>query len=370
MRPGGAKTLHKASQIIFRRITGTDFFNIYKPPQAGGGGQSYIDSNVAVQNWKAFLSPFTPQANSQGYPVWMIPIHSLGSSYDQTVTIAQRRPSSVSIRSQKIESQSANRIRAWHPNYTSFPRPSTKLHSGTDSQITPLIGGLVVYLIRDTKNNFWAGWFKTKSPPNNWKVDNRLKPMFSLNNGHINLSPPINFHENEVNWPFDKNDNVSSYEQAKLPKEKSATQPASSIEEKILADLFGQDEASNLPPEEKLVVSKIRKRNAAAVKKLKDLYKGQCQISGSEFVFEKSDGTLYTEAHHLIPLGKGGFDSPLNLVVVSAHIHRMLHYANVSNIDVSKISDNRLQISINEKKFQIKWHPKHAEAVKSSLKNN
>ena len=50
-------------------------------------------------------------------------------------------------------------------------------------------------------------------------------------------------------------------------------------------------------------------------------------------------------------------------------IHRMLHYAKVSEINLSKIKNNKLEIKINEEDFQISWHPDHFKTVETSLKD-
>jgi hypothetical protein len=47
----------------------------------------------------------------------------------------------------------------------------------------------------------------------------------------------------------------------------------------------------------------------------------------------------------------------------------MLHYATVSNIDLTKIKDHKLKIKINEKDFEITWHPEHTKTVIKSLKD-
>ena len=76
-------------------------------------------------------------------------------------------------------------------------------------------------------------------------------------------------------------------------------------------------------------------RNQKIVAALKALYGGRCQLTGDQFVFKKTDGELYCEAHHLLALGSGGADSPYNLVIVSPLIHRMFHYAEVSGLDLN-----------------------------------
>jgi 5-methylcytosine-specific restriction protein A len=95
------------------------------------------------------------------------------------------------------------------------------------------------------------------------------------------------------------------------------------------------------------------------------VYRGECQLTGTKYAFKKTDGRLYSEAHHLIPLGEGGADLRRNLIIISPLIHRMFHYAEVSRLDLSRIVGNKLNLKINGKSFTITWHPKHAEAVAS-----
>ena len=81
-------------------------------------------------------------------------------------------------------------------------------------------------------------------------------------------------------------------------------------EQEILDSLFSEDvpDTQGLPPDKVEIIQKVRRRNAKAVKNLKELYKGKCQITGGDLTFKKKDGALYSEAHHLIPLGNDGAD--------------------------------------------------------------
>lgn len=117
-------------------------------------------------------------------------------------------------------------------------------------------------------------------------------------------------------------------------------------------------------------VMNVRQRNATLVKKLKKLYNGKCQITGKTYTFKKEDGEYYCELHHLIPLGEDGSDSYANAIIVSPLIHRMLHYAKVSEIDLKKIKDGKLTITINEEEYTITWHPDHLKIVEQVLNNN
>lgn len=125
----------------------------------------------------------------------------------------------------------------------------------------------------------------------------------------------------------------------------------------------------NTAPDVKERILKIRQRNKSIVKNLKELYQGHCQISGTKFTFKKKNGEFYSEVHHLIPLGEQGSDSYANAIVVSPLVHRMLHFANISEIDLSKIRDQKLPITINEQLFEITWHAQHLNIVMNTLKD-
>jgi len=147
--------------------------------------------------------------------------------------------------------------------------------------------------------------------------------------------------------------------------------PAEVEEDDILENvLLEEDEYEEAPDKE--VVVKIKARNQKAVKALKRLYQGKCQITGEDQTFVKRDGTFYSEAHHLVPLGEGGADNPKNIVVISPLVHRMLHYADVEGLDLENVQESdehgtHLEFKINGDPYMIKWHPKHAELV---LKSN
>ncbi len=355
-----------ATQVIFRRITGADFFNIYKAPgtDARGGGQSYIDidtSGISLNSWYDLFSPVVPEMKTNNFPAWTVKVASIGLGMEQEVTIGQRRQTSVSIRSQKLLSRRSNRIHSWHPQHGGFPAPVNPPNSSHDTEVKLLIDGLVVYFVRDNTGKIWAGWFKQNTPKSNWVVDKRLRQMFdaSRGEGNIELEPGIPFDTTNSDWPFQKT--PKSNDSSKKKNTYAAKSKVS--EEKGLSAFFDDDVTDGAEPKVQEAIRKIRKRNTKAVKKLKSLYNGKCQITGKKYVFKKADGTPYVEAHHLVPLGVGGADSPANLIIISAHMHRMLHYATVSTIDLTKIKENKLNIKINGKSHTVTWHPKHAELV-------
>ena len=391
--------------LVFRRITSADFFNIYKERGAeeGGGGQSYIDidtSGVSITDWHNFFSGISPTAKMGG-PLWTFQVHSLGTGESQILKIGQRRSSSVSIREQKLDSLRSNRVHAWHPAKSGFPSPKGKLSSAADPQIAALIKGLVIFIIRATDGTYWAGWMREQDRPLAWSVPPVLDPLFVSDDGIIRFLTALDFDETNLHWPFivpaGAPGPVSSSPASSspvfsspassspapsspapsgpapsgtvpasgsaLPKAPSQKQPKfrEMTEAEAASTLFDAD-YSAAPPAFKEVITKIRERNQKAARALKDLY-GECQITGSKFSFKKADGKPYLEVHHLIPLGLGGADAPANLVVVSAHIHRMLHYAEVTGLDLTKISGNELAIEINGDAHVIRWRSDHVATI-------
>lgn len=375
--------MKNAIQIVFRRLTAADFYNINKPKgsEARGGGQSYIDfptSAIRPSDWKRFFSG-QKTLTSQSGPFWNFTIQSIGLGKSQPLIIGQRRDASFNVRAQKLGTAESNRVYAWHPQYSGFPA----LKDPNDRSGIP---NLVIYIVKTDGDEYWAGWFQGAKPQANWQTDARLQQMFSNDQGTIYLEPSIVFDETDLGWPFRLNIKaakavVSSPAADAVPPlfaeiaSSAKSAPAKNYqfkqksESQILDELFAEDvEPDGSAPAKKLVTVKIRERNSKIVLALKSLYGGKCQISGEQYVFKKLDGEFYCEAHHLIALGEGGADSPYNIIIVSPLIHRMLHYASVTGLDLAKIKNNQLTIQINGVAYTITWHPKHAALVNSTPK--
>lgn len=373
--------------IVFRYLTHAEFFNMYKPrgTEAGGGGQSYIDfplTAVSRANWNDFFAGIPSRMRSKG-PSWAFEINSMRLLGSQSLIIFQRRRQSFAISSQKVTSTRANRVLAWHPQ-NGFPQPTDPTNR------TSCPPNLAIYIVRTDAGEFWAGWFRNSAPCRDNGAEQILQNMLpgSPADGHagfITPSSPLYMDESDSHMPFftvsiqtvvpqppqaGSTDNVSVPE---ISPAVTTTPLIPKIEEEIVRSLFDEDETDVPQPGESVreVIAKVRNRNAKAVKGLKELYQGKCQITGEEYAFLKKDGTPYCEAHHLTPLGEEGADSPFNIIIVNPLIHKMLHYADVSDIDLLKIAaDNTLDILINGETYTIKWHPRHAEYVKSHQEAN
>ena len=327
----------------------------------GGGGQSYIDipvSAVSPKQWNNFFKGLSFGKTSCGRK-WKPEVISLGVNRSQIVTIGQRRKATFSIRSQKLLSRKSNRVYAWHPKYTKFPVPR-------DPSKREHIYDLVVYLVALENGTYWAGWFQKSKPEQDWPINNALNEMFIRGAGIIENTKGILFEVNDPEWSF-RIETPSKL--VPIVKKRRPTFREKS-EDEIIQELLDEDESvdADTTPAQKEVIRKIRIRNRKVIKLLKALYKGKCQLTGGNLTFRKRDGTLYSEVHHLIPIGEKGSDSIFNLVVVSPLIHKMLHYANVSPIDLTKIKDNKLTLTINKTEYAIRWHPDHAKIIKNALK--
>ena len=343
----------QVDKVIFRRITDYEFHTINQPGSAypGGGGQSYIDiptGYVPLADWNTIVGPPTG-TRAQNRPYWDFNIESFGQNNRILLTVAQRRNASVMITSQKKEGRGSNRVPAWHPDHSTFP--DYPLPAG---QRNPL-----VYIVKTTDGEFWAGWTDRRAAEPNWYTNAELDQLFTSDEaGKIVCDGSVFVETNNPEWPF--------LQRVDTPKHHTRT------EEEVIHIEFEEDvleDVDTLPPEEKERVIKIRARNTKIVRNLKRLYSGRCQISGEELTFQKKDGELYSEAHHLIALGDGGSDDYRNIIIISPLIHRMLHYAQVSEIDLSKIENNQLTIQINSEDYTITWHPEHARTVEKSVED-
>jgi len=345
----------RVESIVFRRMTYADYRHINKVggEEQGGGGQSYIDfpiANIDLQEWYSFLGDHT-STGAGNRPKWDFKIQSLGLAVNEDIRIYQRRSASVSIASQKLPEHSSGgkRIASWHPN-NSFP-----------PDYNPDSDNLVIYIIKTTDGEYWAGWFLKNDIPKNWNINDELKVLFEEESGKIDVETKVLFDTENKDWPF--------YFDAQTIVNQIKT------DDDVEEDLLNQDtspklanlEDDDVAPEVKERIFKIRKRNNKIVKELKKLYGGKCQITGETMTFKKKNGELYSEVHHLIPLGESGSDSYANAIVISPLIHRMLHYADVSEIDLNNIVDNKLKITINGDEYEITWLPQHLETVQKSL---
>ncbi len=344
----------RVDSLVFRRMTYADFRHINKVggEEEGGGGQSYIDfpiADIQLQRWFDFLGVNTG-VGAGDRPQWDFRINSLGIVSLITLRIYQRRAASVSIASQKIHSRASNRVPSWHPD------------NGFPNDYNPDAENLVVYIVKTTDGEYWAGWFLQNQIPANWIGNVALSKMFTQESaGYLKFRGKLFIETTNQVCPFYFNaatvaNDIPTEQDVETELELEDTSPR-------LQELID----TNTQPEIVNRVMRIRQRNNRLVRNLKDLYAGRCQITGEQFTFIKRDGEFYSEVHHLIPLGENGSDAYANAIVVSPLIHRMLHYAEVSEINLNNITDRQLPITINGIAYTITWHFNHITTVEQTL---
>ena len=360
----------KITHIAYKYLTDADFFNINKPrdTEKGGGGQSYLDLGSTalspINRWHEYLDDLYGveiKTATQG-PTWTVPVYNIGiSEKPQLVKIYQRRANSISVASQKIHSAKSNRVLSWHPTY-GFPTP-----------IDPTIRdqcpkGLIVFLAKADKR-LYSGWF----------LNNEVSGL-PLDGDEARASlvtlltrPEYGGAQSGIITPVELYSELTADRIVFNSAEKEVlTDTLEEINEDDQIESDIEEDTCPAQDDVRYSITSIRQRNKSAVKRLKELYRHTCQITGSEYLSPKRDGVNYTEVHHLIPLGLGGADRPENMIVLSPMIHSMLHHAAVGCIDISAAQGDGsgglyLIIEINGTDYTIKWHPDHAKVVLKSL---
>jgi 5-methylcytosine-specific restriction endonuclease McrA len=106
-----------------------------------------------------------------------------------------------------------------------------------------------------------------------------------------------------------------------------------------LLDLINKIESKliSAPLREKRKTAYAISRNPTISKLIKQRAGYKCELCG-EFGFEKKNGGLYAEAHHLHELGQGGLDLPSNLVCLCAGCHRRIHWGKDSQQLIIRLS--------------------------------
>ena len=380
--------MKKVQYIFYRCLTPTDFFNMYKPSgtEKGGGGQSYIDipiSAVDLKRWENFFKGIHCKNQTNG-PLWNFEINSIGLSTKRRLEIAQRRPATFKINKQRLTSRNSNRVLAWHPDH-GFPKPK-------NPKKRQLVDNLKIFIVRTSTGEYWAGWFQNTSPYKDKQSKKILGSMLDRKSegGFLEINALLNMNERAPKRPFSFNSQIKGAKIKQITpstagtrsqrakksaiqnrvEKKSLYRPRS--EKEIISSLFKEDMNATQGDQKRKTkkIYKVLNRNEQAVANLKELYNGICQLTEKKFIFLNGNGIPYTEAHHFIPLGKGGADSPHNIGIVSPLIHSMFHHANVAAINLSKIKNNQLKIKINNRTYTIKWHAAHAKLVEKFGKKN
>jgi 5-methylcytosine-specific restriction enzyme A len=104
-------------------------------------------------------------------------------------------------------------------------------------------------------------------------------------------------------------------------------------------------------PQKRVIVSEEVARPNAITDYLKSLQRYTCQICKSAG-FAQRNGSLYSEAHHIIELHDlipGSYCSD-NIVIVCPTCHKKLHYANTA---YSCINERAVRVTINKTRMDF-----------------
>jgi 5-methylcytosine-specific restriction protein A len=90
-------------------------------------------------------------------------------------------------------------------------------------------------------------------------------------------------------------------------------------------DQFSIGEEPMQPPERRTVSGQVFNRSAEVRKKVLSRANGKCEWCETPG-FVTSDGKIYLETHHIIPLSENGLDRVSNVVALCANHHREAHH--------------------------------------------
>ena len=174
-----------ADSILFVRLTGTEVKSINGGNKSdNGSSQTYIDIPKGAVSDDQLNAFFGPQDENKA---WKRPVKSLTLDVVDNLEISERRSTSNSIRNQLND-----RISIWKDN--GFPTSA----SDYDDKENPVI----IYLIKTTKGEFYAGWFYLKNFTTEWFLNIELIPVVKDRAGIIKFQNPLEFTTSKFDWPF------------------------------------------------------------------------------------------------------------------------------------------------------------------------
>lgn len=186
-------------------------------------------------------------------------------------------------------------------------------------------------LLKDDLKSRLPDWSFIKSPQGtNFKVSVEQAEIINNMLGFKNESIPSGETEEE--------DDIQDAESEQKDKEiQDSVEKVKSDQE--LLDLIHKIESKliSAPLREKRKTAYAISRNPTIAKLIKQRAGYKCELCG-EFGFEKKNGGLYAEAHHLHELGQGGLDLPSNLVCLCAGCHRRIHWGKDSQQLIVRLS--------------------------------
>lgn len=107
--------------------------------------------------------------------------------------------------------------------------------------------------------------------------------------------------------------------------------------EKLLPSILGRKPKGQRKPAKNKTGSSQYSRDAAVAAWVLANSKGFCECCKSAAPFQKKNGQLYLEVHHVKPLADEGSDTIENTIAVCPNCHREIHFGSSSKVLVEKV---------------------------------
>jgi 5-methylcytosine-specific restriction enzyme A len=104
---------------------------------------------------------------------------------------------------------------------------------------------------------------------------------------------------------------------------------------------FDADAAAEIPPARRQYVQAIIVRNRARVGQVKEEAGYRCQRCSGTTAWRTAQGVPYVEVHHIIALGKDGFDNVKNMIALCSDCHRYLHLGRDNDAAIAALRADR-----------------------------
>lgn len=365
-------------RVFYRKINPSDFKKMYdidKP--ATGGGQTYIEaagiSNAAIDDFFQYATstPWSGDANRNKY---VANVFVLGTDEQQEIEFEPRAGRNYKISRQNLR----HRHKAWSET-NGFPAPRI-VDNKYSSDFTGIIENLIIFIIRTSDRNYYAGFVNSQNLPEQWPAHVGLEQIFEGDRrGVLTFEPELVFFENDKNAPFATDDFFPNFE---LDIDENS-QPEKVIE---VIDDFTDDiavrESPHYDTQEEIDESDSglpvlrpgssnNTRYSTDPKKAKTVLVRSnftCELDGFDgrdhTTFDTKSGNKYLEAHHLVPMKAQKDFYPVkidiydNIVPLCPNCHRAVHNGSIEekrrylrplyDARIDKLREHNIDISFEE----------------------
>ena len=365
-------------RIFYRKINPSDFKKMYdidKP--ASGGGQTYIEAagiaNEAIYDFfeYAVSTPWTGDPNRKTFKA---NVFVLGTDEQQELEFEPRAGRNYKISRQNLR----HKHKAWSPE-NGFPVPRI-VDNHYSNDFTGIIENLIIFIIRTSDRNYYAGFVNSENLPSEWPGHVGLEQIFEGKRRGILVSEQDSiFFENNKDAPFATDDFFPNFE---LNIDENG-QPDKLME--VLDDFsddFAVREAPHYETQEEIDESDSglpvlrpgssnNTRFSTDPKKAKTVLVNSnwtCALDGFDgrdhTTFDTKSGNKYLEAHHLVPMKAQKDYYPIkldvydNIIPLCPNCHRAVHNGSIEekkrylrplyDARIEKLKEHNIDISFDD----------------------